>query len=167
MQFTRESLTSNGFRGFVSIGQLKTDNCRSVPQQMGVYVILREATDLPVFRPISIGGHFKGKDPTVSEEELRENWLDSATIVYIGKAGGAKIRATLQSRLRQYMSFGCGKPVGHWGGRRIWQLVDCDNLLVAWKPLIDQEPRDMEQKMIKDFERLYKARPFANLARLV
>lgn len=164
IQFTRESLAENGFQGFISVSQLKSDGCGGVPRQMGVYVVLRETTDTPVFRTASIGGHFKSQDPTVSEQVLIENWVNSATVVYIGKAGGTSSSATLQSRLRQYMSFGCGKPVHHWGGRLIWQLADCDNLLVAWKPLDTQEPRKTEQEMISDFVKMHAARPFANLS---
>lgn len=131
---------------------------------MGVYVVLMESVDEPVFRMASIGGHFKGKDPTVPEQVLMANWVEDAIVVYIGKAGGTASKATLQSRLRQYMAFGCGKPVGHWGGRLIWQLANCDDLLVAWKPLVDQEPRKVEQEMIADFVLLHAAMPFANLS---
>ncbi|MCE5198998.1 MAG: hypothetical protein ABFD54_18130 [Armatimonadota bacterium] len=165
MQFIKQSLAENGFQGFISICQLKSENCTSVPRQMGVYVIFRESLTPPAFRAVSIGGHFKSKDPTVPEHLLREQWVVDAMVIYIGKAGGRSQTATLQSRMRQYMQFGCGKPVGHRGGRFIWQLADCEDLLVAWKPLDLQEPRQVEREMISDFIRIYGVKPFANLNR--
>lgn len=60
---------------------------------------------------ICTGGFFKGKNPNVSIQELNSNWIDGEHIVYIGKA------TELCRRLRQYMSFGQGKNIGHWGGR--------------------------------------------------
>lgn len=44
------------------------------------------------------------------------------------------------------MSFGQGKPVGHWGGRLIWQLEDVKDLIVCWKVLEKEEPRDVEKE---------------------
>jgi hypothetical protein len=79
------------------------------------------------FAERSCGGWFKGKDPTVPQEDLTANWVDDAEVVYIGKAD------QLKRRLTQFADFGAGKPVGHWGGRLIWQLTNVDRLLVAWK----------------------------------
>jgi hypothetical protein len=47
---------------------------------------------------------------------LIANWVDGAEVVYIGKAD------QLKRRLTQFADFGGGKPIGHWGGRLIWQL---------------------------------------------
>ena len=60
------------------------------------------------------------------------------------------------------MSFGKGSNVGHWGGRLVWQLADSDQLLVAWKQT-EEDPRQVEKDMIKEFRNQYGARPFANL----
>ena len=34
-----------------------------------------------------VGGFFKGRNPNVSFEELKSNYLASSQVVYIGKAG--------------------------------------------------------------------------------
>jgi hypothetical protein len=110
------------------------------------------------------GGHFKGKNPNVAISELQKNWVNDAKVVYIGKAGGTGKKATLKSRLKQYLHFGLGKPVGHWGGRLIWQLKHSSDLVICWKSLPTDEPRDYEAKLIKLFISKFGKRPFANLA---
>ena len=163
MIFKREHLEKAGFEGFLKIGFLKSDGCKSIPKQQGVYVVIRENLYAPSFLEKSIGGHFKGEDPTVEIQELNNRWVNDAYVLYIGKAGGNESKATLQSRLKQYIDFGKGKPVGHKGGRYIWQLQGCDELLIAWKPEIESEPRDVEAKLIQEFKSIYGKRPLANL----
>ncbi len=166
MDFSRQGLEASGFTGFVKVSNLKNPGgCNVIPKQMGVYVIVREDIATPAFLERSIGGFFKGKDPTLPIEELKRNWISGAYVVYIGKAGGLASGATLCSRLKQYMDFGSGKPIGHQGGRMIWQLPDSDDLLVAWKPLVGVEPVTVEQSMIDDFVRLHGMFPFANRRR--
>ena len=119
-------------------------------------MIIRPIKKKPQFLQIGSGGHFKGKDPNVSIEELRANWVDDTCVLYIGKA------TSLKKRLSQYMSFGRGSNVGHWGGRLIWQLADVDEMLVCWKETSDV-PRKVEEGMIADFKLKYGQWPFANL----
>jgi len=102
------------------------------------------------------GGWFKGKNPTVTQDSLIANWVDDAEVVYIGKAD------QLMRRLRQFADFGAGKPVGHWGGRLIWQLANIDRLLVAWKETPDRNPIEVEADLISEFRQAYGKPPFAN-----
>lgn len=156
-----EAVRDCGFLGFRTIRQLETDQCQSVPAQPGVYLILRPATKTPRFLEVSPGGHFKGRNPTVSVERLERDWVPAAAVLYIGKAGGEASGATLRSRLCSYLRFGFGAPVGHWGGRFIWQLHDHAELLVAWKPVADA--RGVEAALIREFRDQFGMRPFANL----
>jgi hypothetical protein len=92
-------------------------------------------------------------------ERLQAEWVDGATVIYIGKAD------VLRRRLQQYARFGAGEPVGHWGGRLIWQLADAGELLVAWHALVATETaRSLERRLLLHFGELYEGRrPFANL----
>ena len=96
--------------------------------------------------------------PNVPVAELVANWVDGTLVVYIGKA------TSLRKRISQYIRFGQGKPVGHWGGRYIWQLADASQLLFCWKE-VDGDPEAVETEMINAFRDCYGGRPFANLAK--
>ena len=164
MNNDRQFLISLGFEGFIGMEKLMSGSKSMIPAQMGVYVVLRESNTIPKFLAEGTGGFFKGKNPNVSIDELKANWVEDTSIVYIGKAGSIGSTANLRTRLGQYLRFGEGANVGHWGGRYIWQLEDSRDLIVCWKPLISGDPRTIEQQMISEFKALHSGRrPFANL----
>ena len=152
--FTRQALERAGFVGWVPFNQMREED--QVPRSGGVYVVVRASTDKPEFLEANPGGRFKGKNPTVPDETLRLNWVDSAEVVYIGKADD------LRRRLRQFADFGAGKPIGHWGGRLIWQLAESDTLLIAWKETPGEVPVDAETALIADFRAAFGKPPYAN-----
>jgi hypothetical protein len=156
-----DAIRQSGFEGFVTISALQTSNCGQVPDKPGVYLILRSSTAPPDFLSESVGGHFKGKSPTVAVSQLQGKWVENALVLNIGKAGPGK--ATLRSRLKQYFRFGRGEAVGHHGGRYIWQLAHSGNLLVCWKVTPNDIPRGVEKALIEAFETVYGRLPFANL----
>ena len=160
----REFLQAQGFEGFKTMGELMEGSRTQIPVQKGVYVVLRESESAPKFLTEGTGGFFKGKNPNVSIAELEANWVEGTPVVYIGKAGGAGSSATLQKRLGQYLRFGQGCNIGHWGGRYIWQLADSRDLVVCWKVLTSDDPREVELQMITEFKAAHGGnRPFANL----
>ena len=155
-------LTKEGFSGFVSVKELM-ENKNLAPNLMGVYAIIRNSSSKPKFLVKGSGGFHKGEDPNVDVAELKNNWIENSDILYIGKAGSIGKKATLRSRLDQYMRFGQGCNVGHKGGRYIWQLEDHLDLTVCWKAT-QEEPRDVEARMIQSFKDEHQERrPFANL----
>lgn len=154
-------LKNQGFDGFKTIEEVCADN-RCVPSAKGVYMVLTP-TQMPQFLKVGTGGFFKGKNPNVHTSELSSNWIANTIVLYIGKAGNVGGSATLRSRLNQYLRFGQGKNVGHWGGRYIWQLTNSSELLLCWRPEID--PREAERQLLADFFSQYKKLPFANLSR--
>ncbi|MFE2529721.1 hypothetical protein ACFXEL_36470 [Streptomyces sp. NPDC059382] len=162
---TRETLALRGFRGFVPFGALGDSE---VPAEAGIHVVVRPApagpdASAPEFLPRSPAGHFKGRDPSVDVGVLNDAWVHGATILYVGKASGGKDgRRGLRKRLDEYRRHGAGFPVGHWGGRYIWQLRDSADLLVAWRPTPDEGPGIAEASLIAEFLAVHAARPFAN-----
>jgi len=156
-----DSLKNNGFFGFKSISELWNDRT-CIPKIKGVYLVL-DQNGKPDFVNPGVGGFFKRKDPNVTIDELQENHVPNSLVVYVGKAGGPTSMATLHSRLGQYLRFGQGKNVGHWGGRLIWQLKLHRDLLFCWKSTSDDDPREVERLLIDSYVKQYGKKPFANL----
>jgi len=158
------SLRIYGFSGFASISYLQESECIDVPIIRGVYLVLYIPNTKPIFLEESVGGHFNGNNPTVSIERLNNKWINNVKVIYIGKAGGENNQATLRSRIGCYMRFGQGTPVGHWGGRFIWQIANSNSLKICWKPTPNENPREIESELILEFKRQNNDRlPFANL----
>lgn len=153
--WTRSGLKAVGFVGWVTFETL-TGQLAEVPQTGGVYVVVQPAGAQPDFLDSNPGGPFKNRDPTVDSAALEANWVDDAEVVYIGKADN------LCRRLRQFAQFGAGKPIGHWGGRLIWQLARSIELLVAWRETPGEIPKEVETQMFVDFRAAYGQPPFAN-----
>ena len=160
MNFSKQSLVDNGFRGFLTVKDLWKDKSM-IPRKMGVYMVLNIESNVEFINP-GVGGFFKGKDPNVDFPQLKEKYVDSS-VIYIGKAGGISSGATLFSRISQYLKFGQTKNVGHYGGRYIWQLKNHHNLLFCWKKLSEEEPIMLEKELLSNFKAEYGKLPFANL----
>ena len=153
--FDQEQLSTVGFVGFERL--LDPALSRSTPTASGIYVVLLSPPMLGGFTQRSVGGHFKAKDPTVPVELLAAKYIDECETVYIGRA------TNLRQRLGQLARFGQGEPVGHWGGRFMWQLERHNQLRVAWR--IEADPSQAEADLLDDFEASYGRLPFANLVR--
>jgi hypothetical protein len=152
-------LRTGGFEGFIPIHCLRAERAASIPDAPGLYVVhFRRPVRSVRFVYPSPAGHYEGRDPTVSIEELKQHWVAGSPVVYIGKA-----RATLRGRVSCYLRFGKGEPVPHQGGRYIWQIGSSDDLLVCWKVIRGIDPRAVERNLIEDFRRTFGKRPFANL----
>ena len=158
--FTRQGLSVRGFVGFI---RFKGIDYRSIPDRPGVYAVLREKSDRPVFLATNPAGHFKGRDPTVPVAELEADWPQGAYCVYIGKAAiGSRGDRHLQKRIKEFRGYGDGQPVAHQGGRRIWQLADADDYQIAWMVTVDEDPEDVEGDLLQEFVAEHGRRPIGN-----
>jgi len=157
-----EDLKEYGFTGFKTVKEL-WDNRSSIPKERGVYLVIDPNYKNPEFISTGVGGFFKGKNPNVSISELKSNLVPNSRVVYIGKAGSLTGNATLNSRIGQYLRFGQTKNVGHWGGRYIWQIKNHSDLIFCWKPTPNEDPREVEKLLLKQYITSFNKRPFANL----
>lgn len=154
-------LEAQGFEGFVPFSGLAAGFVRREP---GTYVVIRPVMSPPRFIDVSPAGKFKRKDPSVTITALEEKWVNGAQILYIGMAGAGSMGTRgLHKRLDEFKRFGAGEPVGHWGGRYIWQLTDHWELLVAWHPTGQGNPPVEETWLMTDFKGVHGRLPFANL----
>lgn len=153
--WTNAALKRQGFKGWVTFNDL-ADELPAIARTGGIYVVVQRARSKPDFLKVNPGGRFKQRDPTVDAAALEANWVDGAEVVYIGKADN------LRRRLREFMRFGAGVPIGHWGGRLIWQLSRSAELLVAWRETPGEIPKAVETRLLEDFRAAYGKPPFAN-----
>ncbi len=129
---------------------------KQVPSDRGIYVVLRadpsSTYELLVVSPIE-------KRAPYPLDDLESRWHVGATVVYIGKAGGA---GGLRQRLRPFSR----KKINHSGGRSIWQLAEAETLLVCWQthPNATADEIDaIETAWIASFKAAHGGRrPFAN-----
>lgn len=163
-----DEIKSSGFTGFKKISELSID-IKSIPHERGIYFVLNMDKVDPKFIVPGVGGFFKGRDPNISVSELEQNWVENSLVVYIGQAGGIIngkwSDSTLQKRIKQYLRFGQGENVGHYGGRLIWQLGNYRDLELCWKSLAGRvmDPKEEESRLISAFKTQFGKRPFANL----
>ena len=163
MIFKKDDLIGNVFKGFYKVRDIREGRA-SIPASKGVYIVYRDSVEYPDFIEPGTGGFFKGINPNVHVDVLKEEWIENENVLYIGKAGGINNNGNLRSRIRLYVSFGYGANIGHKGGRYIWQLSDSRSLLIAYKIIKDEEPRDVEIKLLESFTEQHNGRlPFANL----
>ena len=157
--FPRTALENAEFVGWATWLQLRRSGYSAIPALPGAYVVYRPTAAVPTFVHPSPAGWFKGEDPTVFEARLQGEWIEGAQVIHIGKAD------VLRRRLTQFGQFGAGEPVGHRGGRLIWQLPDADDLLVAWHEITWAEAaRDYERRLLAAFAEKHDGRRlFANL----
>src|SRR3954454_22296063 len=105
MQFDQQHLSESGFTGFLRLRALSR-GCAQIPARSGIYAVILESP-ASGFLARSVGGHFKGNDPTVAIDALDAKWLDDVATVYVGRANDLRRRLDLLAR------YGRGEPVAH------------------------------------------------------
>ncbi|WP_374100876.1 hypothetical protein [Arthrobacter sp. PvP023] len=161
MRVDEYALRADGFTGFQTFAELDVDD---IPRAPGIYAVLKPPGHRHAFLEESVGGWFKQKNPSILEDALATEWVDGAVVLYIGKAGaGSTGKRGLRKRIQEFADFGRGKPVGHWGGRLLWQLAESQSLVIAWKVVPAEQVDAMEARYHAKFRSLYGRLPFANL----
>ncbi len=161
---TEDGLRQSGYEGFVTIGALREHGFGQVPDHPGVYLTLYPSEHRPRFLPASPGGEIAGESATIPADELEDFWVPDALILYAGMAGGKGKKATLRSRVEQYLDFGRGQKVRHRDGRAVWQIVRSSTLVMCWLPTPRADPWGKRQSLQTAFKERYGSAPFANRA---
>ena len=151
----RQAFETKGFTGWVPL--LAFLDQPRLPNAPGVYAVEYSGGKPQAWPDKSCGGWHKGRNPAVTVDQLSANWVDDASIVYIGMS-----TRPLAARLGEFVKFGHGKAIGHWGGRLIWQLPEPSRLHVGWLELDGIAPRSREAELIAEFRGIYGKPPFAN-----
>ncbi len=159
-----KALRLEGWTGFYRVHQISSE-CAEIPEQKGVYLVVCDRQTCPDILSKSVGGWFKKRDPTVSPKQLEQRWIVGTSILYIGQTGGGRSSENLRKRLKTFLKFGSGLPVGHWGGRLIWQLSSSSEFILCWKETPKSNPQQEELALLDDFIGVHKRLPFANLKR--
>lgn len=181
----KEYVTLNEYLENPSAVKNKLPKCKGIyfviyPHQWPEYSFLEEGS----------GGHYKGKNPNIpinnndelddfedlsafsawfSVETLWKNWVDDADILYIGQTGGTykngrMSEGTLRKRIETLFKFGNGQVVAHWGGRYLWQHDESHDFRVYWYECKgDENPIELERKLLNEFKEEYGKYPFANI----
>jgi len=82
----------------------------------GNYLVLRPSMAPPQFLKVNPAHWHKGENPTVPVAILQLNWIEGATVLYIGKA---EPEEGLRRQVTDLLKFGHGEKRAHWGGRFI------------------------------------------------
>src|SRR5436190_2859105 len=85
---SRAFLEAEGFEGFFTVGQLYAEGCEGLPDEPGVYAIVRESLDRPEFLTRSVAPVYRHEDPTRPVDELQQRWVPGAQVLYFGRACG-------------------------------------------------------------------------------
>lgn len=161
--FSEADLRGRGFDGFKRFRDL---DLAQIPREPGVYAVLRDFSSRHEVLDASVGGWFKGKDPSGDPAKLKFLLGCHSETLYIGKAdAGTRGTRGLRKRITEFSRFGSGQAVGHWGGRYIWQLSDSSDLRIAWLPVADRPAKEVEDELFEEFFQFYGQLPFANLRR--
>lgn len=145
----------NEFLSAITIGKFDMP----IDKKIGVYLIVYPDTKLPNFVYPSPAGWFKGQDPSISIETLKNKWVDGAKILYIGRAMTEK--NNLRHRIKKHIVFWGGKPVAARGGRIIAQIKGYKKLEIWYMECAD--PKRKETELIDMFKESYGGKlPFAN-----
>ncbi|MGX6570586.1 GIY-YIG nuclease family protein (plasmid) [Cupriavidus necator H16] len=159
---TIDGIDLSGFTPAVTIKSLHNTRCTHVPTAAGVYVVVRTESTAPKFLSESRAGWFKGQHPSYPEHIVRDNWVEGATVIYVGKACG---RNGLRQRVRQLVEFAYGKAIGHRGGRLLWHLAEWEDLQMHWMECPSLAADGLETELIGQFRQMYGDRPFANMTK--
>lgn len=144
----------------MTIGSLRDNGFAELPTEKGIYIIKRPDDFEVKFSKDTIAiSQYRGRSLLYDIKTLEDKYtnVQNKDILYIGKAGG---KGGLKKRLLQYIKSGYKKYNNHRGGRAIWQIEKCDELIVDFYCCDNCE--EEEKRLLKEYKEHNKTYPLAN-----
>ncbi len=160
-------LRSAGFKSIGSLGLLLKQGLphNSHLKSCGLYAISIPKTYRPGYYNEETAKSKRNVINPWSIEKLKAKWVPAVDIVYYGLAGKNSQRP-LRSRLNDLLKHGNGKITDsgpHKGGEILWQLMNYEEFTLWILPTDGPPvPRDMEHRILIEFNTLAGSLPFAN-----
>lgn len=132
------------------------------PTDSGIYVIdVPKGFQVKFINATTAIDVFNGRSMLYPAEELQEKYEQSdKRRLYIGKAAGEN---GLRQRLRQMTQYGWRNATNKRGGRAIWQIENCYELLVGYH--VCENPRIKETEALSKYIEDFGVMPVANWTR--
>ena len=143
----------------LTVKELYRSGCVEVPEGQGVYFVSAPPELTVIFRSQFLTPAKGPKSWPYPVEMLEDKYTAQGRqrLLYIGKAGG---RRGLRQRLQQYIRHGYGEVGNHLGGRAVWQIQDCEKLLISW--MTCPNPEQLEHQLLQSFQSHWGGYPVAN-----
>lgn len=143
-----------------TIAYLHANGYIDIPIDKGIYII-KKPCDLAIkfLDKTTAITDFKSKRLLYDVEILKNKYsgLQDKNILYIGKAACKK---GLRQRIGQYIDYGYNEGKIHRGGRAIWQIENCEQLIIDF--YCCEECEQEEKSLLKNYKILNGNYPLAN-----
>ncbi|CAM2076734.1 MAG: hypothetical protein NSGCLCUN01_00919 [uncultured Clostridium sp.] len=144
-------------KNFETIKELYNNNCVNVPNKPGIYIVkLPDNFKVDILDTTTGINEYKGKSLLLEKDKLINKFdkISNNSVLYYGKA------EDLKRRIKQYVKYGYAEDRGHRGGRAIWQIKGCHDLIIEY--YLNSFPREYEKKLLQEFKEKNNSYPFAN-----
>ena len=143
-----------------TIRELYESRCINVPKVSGIYFVKKPKNFNIEINIATVSYQYIKDKSLIYDKSLLgkkyEKLLDK-DILYIGKAN---CKNGLHKRIKQYILYGYQKSKLHKGGRAIWQIINCKDLIVEFYECHDCELQ--EKKLLMEYHNRNGTYPLAN-----
>jgi hypothetical protein len=156
---SREHLIAFGFRGFTKICFLTEAFLKQVPEEPGLFAILREQDASPEFLELPQARALPPSAWRIDIARLKPRWITNTSVLYLGEASATSRDHLLRDAIRRLCS-----PSKHQTspvtrhGQLVWYIRGSQEFEIAWCVT----PSHSLDQVLEDFAGVHGSVPFAN-----
>ncbi len=156
---SRQHLVAYGFQGFTKLCFLQEAFLKQVPEQPGLFAILRKDDADPGFLELPEARALPPSAWRIDTASLRSRWIVDASVLYLGEASQASREHSLRDAIRQlcWPSKHQTSPLTR-HGQLVWYVRGSQEFEAAWCVA----PTHSFDQLLEEFEGAHGAVPFAN-----